>query len=641
MNGNDFSAKLIFNDIRNYLAGRFVGATRDEFFLNEVVKLILSKQKIKKHESIITDPMELSKLYREIFKTITDKYQDLFDKGEEIELDPISIQYVDKKLDEVDLLNINRDPIGDAYEIFMGDAIKGQSGQFFTPKNVAQALVEMVDPKPDDKVLDLACGAGGFLIALLSHYRKNGYAESELKDAIMHNINGVDKDNYLTRLAKIHFACLVEDIPQITCADSVEWNEEILGSGEEVYDCIVTNPPFGTNIKSGSEETLMNYELAYKQKNVKEVSTPTDTLNSKVPPQVVFVERCIRLLKKGGKLGIVVPESLISSKKYKHVVEFIMRTCNVKSVLGMPEELFKTSGKGGTHTKTCLLVLEKKQSDYYTNNLIYMAEADWCGHDSRGREIPKNDIPSIVDEFKAHSRGEQLVRKTYLSYTINEDEIDSFILAPKFYMGRQSLKDYNGLQETHDVLKLEQLIDEHVVEFNTGHEVGKLSYGTGDIPFVRTSDISNWEIKSDPKHSLSEEIYEQYRERQNIQEGDILMVKDGTYLIGTCAMITKYDIKMVYQSHLYKIRVNENKYGLTSYLLLAILSSEYVQEQIMAKVYSQDIINSLGTRYKDLFIPIPKSQERRNKINKMVKKSIDERIEARELARKARIEVLR
>ena len=105
-------------------------------------------------------------------------------------------------------------------------------------------------------------------------------------------------------------------------------------------------------------------------------------------------------------------------------------------------------------------------------------------------------------------------------------------------------------------------------------------------------------------------------------------------------MITKYDTRIVYQSHLYKIRVAEgNKYNLDKYYLLAALSSEYVRQQIFSKTFSQDIINSLGDRLKELIIPIASDKKRIDKIAGMVKKAIDESIEARELARKVRAEV--
>ena len=303
----------------------------------------------------------------------------------------------------------------------------------------------------------------------------------------------------------------------------------------------------------------------------------------------------------------------------------------------MPDELFKTSGKGGTHTKTCLLVLEKKKKQDDKNYSIFMAEAKWCGHDSRGREIPKDDIPAIIEKYNKYQHGEEY-QNDHLGFIVERSQISNSVLAPRAYVFYN--QNDEGLDETHHLITVGRLIDEKVLEVTTGNEVGKLAYGTGSIPFVRTSDISNWEIKSDPKHLLSEEIYNSLAEKQDVREGDILMVKDGSYLIGTCAMITKYDTKMVYQSHLYKIRVVDgNKYNLDRYYLLAVLSSEYVRQQILAKTFSQDIINSLGDRLKELTIPIATDKKRIDKISGMVKKSIDESVEARELARKVRAEV--
>jgi len=111
------------------------------------------------------------------------------------------------------------------------------------------------------------------------------------------------------------------------------------------------------------------------------------------------------------------------------------------------------------------------------------------------------------------------------------------------------------------------------------------------------------------------------------------MVKDGSYLIGTCALITDKDIRMVYQSHLYKIRVNKNNKGITPYLLLALLSNPYVQKQIKAKQFTQDIIDSLGDRIKEIKLPIPKDAEKRKIIEVTTKQIIDLRCQAKELAK--------
>lgn len=630
-----FSAKKVFEDIRNFLAGRFMGATRDEFLLEEVVKLIFCKYKMTDISTDEIDDISLSGLYRKIFKSVLSQYPDIYEnENSEIELDPISIKYVDSRINTINITSMKRDIIGDAYEIFIGDAIKGQSGQFFTPQNAAKALVEMIEPNKSDKVLDLTCGAGGFLVATVKYW--NSFPQNAENSFLY----GIDKDSYLTRLAKIHLACLGQNTLNIKCADSLVWDKKILGNDTETYDVILTNPPFGVNIQTGSHETLEKFDLAYKYKKSKDDKwKKTDLINETVPPQVVFMEQCVKLIKKKGIIGIVVPESMISNKKYSYVVDFLFQSCYIKAVIGMPDDLFKTSGKGGTHTKTCLMILEKKDTTTDCNYNIFMAEAKWCGHDSRGREIPKDDIPTIVENYLNFQKDGMIEKSSELGFVLQKASITNNVLAPRAYV-HMVQDNIHSFDDTHLLISIGELIEEGVLQIATGNEVGKLAYGTGNIPFVRTSDISNWEIKSDPKHLLSEDIYNSLAEKQDVKEGDILMVKDGSYLIGTCAMITKFDQKIVYQSHLYKIRVLNNKYNLNEYYLLALLSSDYLRKQISANTFSHDIINSLGDRLKDLVLPISRDVNKINNIANMVKESIEESIHARELSKKARIEVL-
>jgi type I restriction enzyme M protein len=264
-----------------------------------------------------------------------------------------------------------------------------------------------------------------------------------------------------------------------------------------------------------------------------------------------------------------------------------------------------------------------------------MAEAKWCGHDSRGNPIPHNDLPLISKRLKGQSIKNESIN---LGYKVNSDTITDFVLAPRYY-NPEPIKFLKGLKKSHDLICIQDLVNDGFLEVTTGDEIGKLSYGTGEIPFVRTSDISNWEIKLDPKHGVSEEVYSKYQSRQDVQEGDILMVKDGTYLIGTCAFVSKYDTKILYQSHLYKLRV-KHKGGISPYLLLAALSSKPVIDQIQAKRFTQDIIDTLGKRLYELILPIPKDIKKRNAVEKMVKKSIDDRIESRELARTAKVSII-
>ena len=163
----------------------------------------------------------------------------------------------------------------------------------------------------------------------------------------------------------------------------------------------------------------------------------------------------------------------------------------------MPEDFFKTSGKGGTHTKACLLTfIRTKPARNEKVHHIFMAEAKWCGHDSRGRKINRDDLPLIFDNYLRLQDG-SLDKQSHLGYKVASSQLINNILSPRYYNPELN-KELTNLEATHDLVMLGKLVEDKVLSIQTGNEVGKLAYGTGTIPFVRTSDISNWEIKIDP-----------------------------------------------------------------------------------------------------------------------------------------------
>jgi len=632
--------KDAFRSIRNYLAGQFVGATRDDVLLDEVLKCLFCKLMIERNEAEPIDltvaPFQLAKQLRTVFNTVRSAFPDIYTKDTEILLDPPTLHYVMGELD-FSIMNAESDPIGDAFEVFVGSECRGNAGQFFTPRSVANLLVQALDPKPHETVLDPACGAGGFLSSVCAHLEKQGITP---KQATIH-LYGIDKDAYLAQLSKVHIALLTGGHPTIINGDSISLQNgqknirEYLPKGG--VDVILTNPPFGVSIVAASPEVLQTFELARKwTKNPKNgMFGRSDKVQTNVPPQVLFVERCLTLLKPGGRLGMVLPESILSNKSYRNVVEYLLQYADIHAIMGMPEALFKTSGKGGTHTKTCLLVATKNgDKRTWKSKTVFMAEAKWCGQDSRARAIPHNDLPEIANNYVAY-RNKKSITPSNLGFSINKEKILGGVLCPRYY-NPQAEQELEGLDKTHALLPISQLIAENVISITTGDEIGKLAYGTGTIPFIRTSDISNWELKADPKHGVSREIYQGLKDKQDVNPGDILMVKDGTYLIGTCAIVSEADREILYQSHLYKIRVNPNPYDINPYLLIAILSSTAVQKQIRSKQFTQDIIDSLGDRINELTLPVPKSKNARNHITSLVQQAVVNRIKARELAKEAR-----
>lgn len=624
-----FSHRPAFQNIRNFLAGRLLGATRDRALMDELFKCVFAKHWLLKDPEI-SIRCDVSKSYRAAFAHAKKVLPGIFLVADEIELDPVALQYVDQQFSAIDFENCRADIFNELYETFAGSGIKADEGQFFTPAVAVNLLVDMVEPKVGQTICDPACGAGGFLIAAAKRLSQKGLPLKK----IAASVSGVDKDAYLARIARGRLALFLDEMPEIICGDSLsQISHEGQPLTEKMFDVILTNPPFGAKIIAASANTLMRYELAkkwFKADDDNLCFVSGGSVNNSTPPQVLFVELCLNLLKPGGLLGAILPESMVSSKSYGYVVQYLHNKADFISVVGMPEALFKTSGKGGTHTKTVAVVLQKKPSKPKRSS-VFFAEAKWCGHDSRGRVVPLNDVPTIIDDFTVFKKSGHINRGS-LGVTVPRNRI-KLNLAPRAFEFDTDVAVEN-LSKTHEVVSIADMIKDNVLSISTGDEVGKLAYSTGDIPFVRTSDISNWEVKLDPKHNVSKDIYEKFRARQDVQSNDILMVKDGTYLIGTCAIVTKYDLPMLFQSHIYKIRVKKPE-KINPFLLLAALSSHFVQRQIKSFCVSQDIIDSLGDKVRQLRIAIPKSNTARQRISNIVEKVITDRIEARELARKA------
>lgn len=627
---------LVFSRIRNYLAGRHNGATRDSSLLDQVLLSLLAKIHLWRSDDAAN--LAGAKLRGAYVRALRDLCESVGRDSmphSTLTLDDTSLEYVDRQLSTLDISSTRTDLVGDAYQCFKGSDSRGQEGQFFTPAAAIGALISLVDPQPGERIVDPACGAGGFLFSSAHYLLDQGAKPKDIAKSIF----GIEKDSYLARLARMRLSLLTLQRAAVAAGDSLAWSpaearSAVFDYRPGTYDVVLTNPPFGTKIVAASDATRREYDLSYRwvESHPSGRLTRTNDLMRTTPPQVLFVERCLSLVKPGGRIGMVVPESLLCGKSYRHVVDYMLRIAKIEVVLGMPEALFKTSGKGGTHTKTALLCMRKFDRPSTKSYQIFMAEAKWCGHDSRGRQIPRDDIPAIVNNYRTWCTQSRHLKASTLGYTVPSKGLVPGLLAPRAY-DPEIATELNNLEESHLLLEFGDLVDRGILALSTGDEVGKLSYGTGDVPFVRTSDISSWEIKVDPKHGLSREIFEAFKNKQDVQPGDILMVRDGTYLIGTCALVTKHDTEIVLQSHIYKIRVHANDL-IDAHLLLAVLSSAPVQRQIKAHAQTQDIIDSLGGRISKLVLPIPRDENKRQQISQLVQHVIRDRVEARELARR-------
>jgi len=603
-------------------------------------------------------PKDVKKRIVDLFEKRTRvEYSDVFDSKDSISLDRENLAYVVGELQNYSVLEADRDAVGEAFEVFIGPALRGGEGQFFTPRNVVRMVVEILDPEPGEMILDPACGSGGFLIIALEHVwrklerlaiRKSWSAvqlDRKKREVASRCFRGIDKDSFLAKVTKAYMAIIGDGRGGVFCDHSLlpssEWKSQTSsGAALGSFDVVLTNPPFGAQIRIKGQGLLSQCELGHKWKRSKamEVSERTASLYEHQPPQILFLERCIQFLKPGGRLGIVLPESILGNPSYEYVITFLRSRAKILGIITPPESLFKTSGKGGTHTKTCVLFVERRKPE--KPHQIFMADVKWCGHDSRGNPtIRKNkdgkyvlldEVPQVSPRWRALKDGDQIARD-HIGFYLPSTNIRKQIMVPKYYSPEIELQ-LKALEATHELVSLGSLVNEKIVSIATGTEIGKMAYGTGTIPFIRTSDLTNWEIKADSKHGISEEIYEDEKRRCDVAPGDILMVRDGTYLIGTAVFVTDGDVPMLYQSHIFRIRVLK-KCLIDPYLLFVSWNTPIVKAQIRSKQFTQDIIDTLGNRVLELMLPIPRDRRVREDIAGRAKEIIERRAQYREESR--------
>ena len=259
-------------------------------------------------------------------------------------------------LSTIDFNNYDNDILGEAYEKIFVDAVfgaggnkKSELGQFFTPHNIKELLIKLVNPKIKENgdiesVLDPASGTGGILNNVIKHFKHLGVEPSKLREQLIKYMYGIEIKG------KIYNLCLSnmlintgEILPNVICADSIRKFHNIK------VDCIMANPPFSVTIKYvellsalGSMEILNNY-----------VPIKAGGKNS----EMLFLQMSIHCLNINGRCAMVMLDGQKiygSSSGNATVREYLMKSCDLQEVINCPAGTFTS-----TNSKTCILFFTK------------------------------------------------------------------------------------------------------------------------------------------------------------------------------------------------------------------------------------------------------------------------------------------
>ena len=427
------SLKSVLRDIRHHLAGNTVGITHDLRLAQQIINVLFCKifdettkgpgELVEFRAGVGEKPKVIRDRILNLFARVKSRFSDVFDPTDTIEFDQNAIAYVVGELQTYCITEAERDVVGDAFEVFMGPALRGEEGQFFTPRNVVRMIVDIIDPQPEELIMDPACGTGGFLVTALDHVWKkieksgkrrrlsNERIREEQRHVGARYFRGIEKDSFLAKVAKAYMAILGDGRGGVYCANSLlptdEW-PPVLSADVKLhsFDIVMTNPPFGTKIPIRGSDTLRQYKLGHQAKREKASGKYiwTDKLHDKQPPQLLFIERCLQFLRPGGRMGILIPESVLGMPTYTHIVQFLRERVRIVGIVSMPEDLFQPH----THAKTAVLFIHN--SPPRSGDSTFMSVVEWCGHDSRGNPTIKvhpdgteellDDVPKVAIAFR-------------------------------------------------------------------------------------------------------------------------------------------------------------------------------------------------------------------------------------------------
>lgn len=455
-----------FRRCHNYIAGN-QGMQKPQAFW-ELLKLIFCKIWDERNNSDVefyaaaterhglNGTMKVRDRISLLFENVKEEYKAIFDPSDTIRLEPKVLAYLVSQLQMYSLLESDVDVKGRAYEEIVGSNLRGDRGEFFTPRNICQLAVTMLEPTEKDLVLDPACGTGGFLITAMNHVIAKIQAE-ELKkwrgdaeraatttrDRIKRYagkfIVGIDFNPELVKATKMNMVMNNDGSGGLYQANSLEnpgtWSDELRARkliGK--INMIFTNPPFGSKIPISDPSILEQFDLGYAWTyNASEDTwTKTDRIQKSQPPEILFIERCVRFLRPGGRCALVLPDGILGSPGLGYVREWILRNTRILASIDLHPDTFQPH----VSVQTSLLVLERKLDELIAletaagrmnDYQVFMAVANHIGHDKRGNKtyVRDRDGNEIVHEIERDiyewHEGRRIVRKVKITEKVADD----------------------------------------------------------------------------------------------------------------------------------------------------------------------------------------------------------------------------
>ncbi|MDA2040169.1 N-6 DNA methylase [Bacillus cereus] len=369
-----------FERLLNNIVSMDSTSTRRDDQLNQLCNLLLIKLESDKRAKIYPDQPVIFQVWKdedETFKKITEfftkmklTHTDLFSSltDQQINLDASTVHMVCYEIGKSKLLDTSIDTLSVAFQTFRNASLKSEEGQYFTPYPIIKSAIELMDIQYDDVIIDPACGTGGFLLEAFSSMKSKipSWDDGDAKAWAQKHLYGVDKDQINVKLTKAMMMILGDGSTHTFLGDSLKshlwqknWPYLTTGLQDGHYTCVITNPPFGKNLKlTGQEAKKSSYTIAQKyveDKDTGEYVVKGNTFENR-ELGIIFLERCHNLLISGGRLGIILPETYFFSKSYLWLQDWLEQRFILRGLINIPMEAFQ----GFCRAKTNFYVFEKR-----------------------------------------------------------------------------------------------------------------------------------------------------------------------------------------------------------------------------------------------------------------------------------------
>jgi len=456
----------IFERCHNYIAGN-EGLQKTEAF-HELLKLIFCKVMDERTSQQVRfyvtnnerkeNPERCKSRINRLFTRVKDAHPEIFDSNEDLELTADVVAYIVAELESYSLVQTDTDVKGDAYEQIVGGNLRGDRGEFFTPRTVCRSAVEMMfhifpDSDWNDlSVLDPACGSAGFLISVINFIKRNFYqqeldkwkddekalklAQERTQTYCELHLNGVDINPTLVRAAQMNEVMHGDGHGNLFVQNSLQpesqWPSQMQTQlGLNTLDMAFTNPPFGSNLRIENEQILRQFDIGHIWEETDDGYRKKDKLRSSAPPEQLFIERVVQFLRPGGRAAIVIPDNLLTNPGLGFLRHWMLQNTKVVASVDLPRQTFEPY----TGTNTHLVILEKYADNPQLDGAeeTFMAVANDIGHDKRGNKVflrnkeGKRIVTETTKEVIRVVDGEKIVEEKTVTEPVIDNDLPAIV----------------------------------------------------------------------------------------------------------------------------------------------------------------------------------------------------------------------